>query len=121
MNKNAFQYDAYNSLFTVKGGGCLSGRSPEKEHGTRDSRVPLFTGRNEVVAKVMFLLVSVILSTGGGGGFCLKETPLPRRHPAAKETSPWKEAPPCQGDPLGGGTPLPRRPPLEGGPPAYGQ
>ena len=27
----------------------------------------IFTGRNEVVAKVMFLLVSVILSTGGGG------------------------------------------------------
>ena len=27
---------------------------------------PIFTGRNEVVAKVMFLLVSVILLTGGG-------------------------------------------------------
>ena len=26
----------------------------------------VFTGRNEVVAKVMFLLVSVILLTGGG-------------------------------------------------------
>ena len=31
----------------------------------------IFSGRNEVVANVMFLLVSVILSTGGGGGeFC---------------------------------------------------
>ena len=27
----------------------------------------IFTGRNEVVAKVMFLHVSVILLTGGGG------------------------------------------------------
>ena len=29
--------------------------------------VIIFTGRNEVVAKVMFLLVSVILFTAGGG------------------------------------------------------
>ena len=30
------------------------------------SETPIFTGRNEVVAKVMFLLVSVIVFTGGG-------------------------------------------------------
>ena len=30
----------------------------------------IFTGHNEVVAKVMFLLVSVILLTGGGGCYC---------------------------------------------------
>ena len=30
--------------------------------------ISIFTGRNEVVAKVMFLHVSVILLTGGGRG-----------------------------------------------------
>ena len=65
----------------------------------------IITGRNEVVTKVLFLLVSVILSTGRGG--CLpqgdppaKETP--QGDPPAKETPqkealpggrpPWKEA-----------------------------
>ena len=57
----------------------------------------IFTGRNEVVAKVMFLLVSVILSTEGGSA-SVHAGILP---------------------PLEGGTPLPRRPPpQEGGPPA---
>ena len=71
----------------------------------------LVTGRNEVVAKVMFLLVSVILSTGGSASVHAgippptKETPLPRR-PPAKDTPPAKE------------TPLPRRPPCQGDPPA---
>ena len=94
----------------------------------------IFIGRNEVVAKVMFLLVSVILSTGGGlwqgdpparrppPG---KEAPLagrpsPARRPPGKET-PWqgdppsKEAPPARMPPRKE-TPLARRPP-----PAYGQ
>ena len=31
----------------------------------QSSETPIFTGRNEVVAKVMFLLVSVIVFTGG--------------------------------------------------------
>ena len=35
----------------------------DRPHLTKFSRI--FTGRNEVVAKVMFLLVSVILLTGG--------------------------------------------------------
>ena len=52
----------------------------------------IFTGRNEVVAKVMFLHVSVILSTGGEGG-------LQQGEPPSRET-PW------QGDtPLAGRTP----------------
>ena len=39
----------------------------------------VFTGRNEVVAKVMFLLVSVILSTGGGGlPQCMLGNHIPR-------------------------------------------
>ena len=59
------------------------------------------TGRNEVGAKVMFLVVSVILSTGGGLPQCMLGY-----HPPAKET-------PCQGDPPAKETPLPRRPPCE--------
>ena len=42
------------------------------------------TGRNKVVAKVMFLLVSVILLTGG---ICLSacwDTPPGRKHPSRK-------------------------------------
>ena len=39
----------------------------------------LFTGRNEVVAKVMFLLVSVILSTGGGSASVHAGIPHPPR------------------------------------------
>ena len=81
-----------------------------------------FTGRNEVVAKVMFLLVSVILSTGGGPG---KETPLGRRPPTARSPPagrpPWQGGPPGRDSPQQGapqqGTPLVRRPPL----PPYGQ
>ena len=58
----------------------------------------LVTSRNEVVAKVMFLLVSVILLTGEG--VCLSAC--------------WDTAPFCQGDPPGGRPPcpLPRRPSL---------
>ena len=49
----------------------------------------LVTGRNEVVAKVMFLLVSVILSTAGVSS---RENPPARR-------------PPWQGDPPAGSSP----------------
>ena len=63
----------------------------------------MFTGRNEVVAKVMFLLVSVILFTGGLPQCMLGYHPPPgrrhppgrrpfrRRHPPRKET-PWHTA-----------------------------
>ena len=45
-----------------------------------------FTGRNEVVAKVMFLLVSVVLLGGGGGGcypsmYCRWYPSMPCRFP----------------------------------------
>ena len=107
----------------------------------------LITGRNDVVAKVMFLLVSVILSTGGvclsacwdaatsqeGGTPQPRRPPLPRRHPPVprrppclgdppqKET-PQKEAPqeggtPSQGDPLPRRLPQKEAPPQEGDPP----
>ena len=62
----------------------------------------IFTGRNEVVAKVMFLLVSVILSTGGSpcketpqeGGTPQKEAPSQQGDP--QQGDPWKEAPPVK-------------------------
>ena len=85
----------------------------------------IITGRNEVVAKVMFLLVSVILSTGGVSrretpwqGPPGKETPLAGR-PPSKET-PLPGGPPGQGDPPARRTPLARRtpPPRQGDPPS---
>ena len=57
----------------------------------------IFTGRNEVVAKVMFLHVCVILFTGGG--------------------SPGRENPPRQGEPPRAG----RNPPGQGGTPRAGR
>ena len=72
----------------------------------------LITGRNEVVAKVMFLLVSVILSTGGslaGRTPPSKEAPQAGRPPLARRP-PGKETP-QQGDPPSRETPLARRPP----------
>ena len=77
------------------------------------------TGRNEVVAKVMFLHMSVILYTGGvsrepPGDHA--DTPRPDRPPPGpRRTPPWRprkpprdqgEPPPEQGDPPG-----PRRSP----------
>ena len=66
---------------------------PHKAPGTRDIHPPtpfrwraVITSRNEVVAKVMFLHVSVILYTGGGG--------LWRTPPGTSQTPP-----PDQGEP----------------------
>ena len=61
----------------------------------------LFTGRNEVVAKVMFLHVSVILSTGGSPG---RENPPWTREippPRTREKPPPRpgRSPPDQGEP----------------------
>ena len=64
---------------------------------------PIITGRNEVVAKVMFLLVSVILSTGGR---CLPQcmlgyppgadTPQGRHHPPRADITPQSRHPPWE-------------------------
>ena len=56
-----------------------------------DNHIHLFTGRNEVVAKVMILLVCVILFTGEGLPQCMLGY-----HPLPPEggTHPGKEAPP---------------------------
>ena len=68
----------------------------------------IFTGRNEVVAKVMFLQLCVILFTGGVSG---RENPPGRR-------TPWKENPPEEKPPLPIEEPPGRRtPPLGGRPP----
>ena len=66
----------------------------------------LITGRNEVVAKVMFLQASVILSTGGEG-VVSGEPPQDQADPPPPDQGepppPTKENPP----PDQGGTPLP--------------
>ena len=62
----------------------------------------IFTGRNEVWPR-LFLLVSVILSTGGSP---CKETP-----PTWEGGTPGKEAPPWQGGPPEGCTPSRETPP----------
>ena len=56
---------------------------------------PIFTGRNEVVAKVMFLHVSVILLTGGVSGQppgTRQTPPGPGRPPGTSQTPPWDQA-----------------------------
>ena len=86
----------------------------------------IFTGRYEVVAKVIFLHLSVILFTGE---VCLSAC-WDTTHPPGRRTSPAKETPqeggtPLEGEPPGRRppgkeTPLPRRPPWketpQGGP-----
>ena len=64
----------------------------------------IITGRNEVVAKVMFLHVSVILFTGGLSG----GPPLDQANTTT--TTPQQGEPPGPGRP----TPRPGRPPLPG-------
>ena len=65
---------------------------------TKTPLLLIVTGCNEVVAKIIFLNLSVILFTGGGS------------------TSVHAGRPPCQGDPPAREIPLPRRPPCQGDP-----
>ena len=69
------------------------------------------TGRNEVVAKAMFLQLCVILFTGGG--VCQGD---PQKEAPPKEGDPPKGRPPCQGDPQEGVPPR-GRPPRKEAPP----
>ena len=56
----------------------------------------VFTGRNEVVAKVIFLHLSVILFTGGVClNACWDTTPPRSRHPPGPDT-PQEQTPPSQ-------------------------
>ena len=77
----------------------------------------LVTGRNEVVAKVIFLHLSVILFTGGGA--CLRQppreqTPLgadpPRADPLGADTPPRSRHPPRADTPPGSRPPGSRHP-----------
>ena len=98
------------------------------------------TGRNEVVAKVMFLQASVIPSTSGGGlpqcmlGYhtpqeqtsSLGADPPSRhslpgsRHPQSRHTPPWEQTPPEQTHtPLGADTPPEQTHPLQQTPPQH--
>ena len=86
----------------------------------------IVTGRNEVVAKVIFLHVSVIHSVQGGGSVCLSECWDTTHTP-----TPWEQTPPKQTPPLGADTPREQTPPEQTSPqsrhppgkhpPAYGQ
>ena len=87
----------------------------------------IITGRNEVVAKVMFLHVSVILFTGGGVSR-QGEPPAPRQgeppqpgrpppdqaDPPSRENPPDQADPPNQADPPGPGRPPPDQAPSPG-------
>ena len=68
------------------------------------SRPAIFTGRNEVVAKVIFLHLSVILSRGGLPQCMLGYHPLgpgtpQSRHPPGTRHPPWEQTPPEQTPP----------------------
>ena len=65
------------------------------------------TGRNEVVAKVMFLHVCVILFTGGVSG----QGENPTTPPPGRENPPWSRHPPQDQTPLGPDPPGPDPPP----------
>ena len=87
--------------------------------------IHIITGRNEVVAKVIFLHLSVILFTGG---MCLRQPPQVRQppgsdtpqsrqppwvrhHPPQEQTTPLGQTPPGQTPPLGADTPRSGHPP----------
>ena len=68
--------------------------------------IAIFTGRNEVVAKVMFLLEFVILFTGGVCfSACWDTTPR-------ADTPPGAELPPPEQTPTGSRHPQSRQPPV---------
>ena len=87
----------------------------------------IVTGRNEAVAKVMFLLVSVILLTGGSASVHagIPPPPLGNRYPPGKQTLlSGKQTPLGSRHPHGKQTPLhplKQTPPPEKQTPAYGQ
>ena len=62
------------------------------------SRHAIFTGRNEVVAKVIFLHLSVISSQGGSASVHAGIPPPRTRHPPRADT-PRDQAPPLGADP----------------------
>ena len=117
---NDFRHERiHDSIWSMKGWGTSIGGS-EGGGGALGTRAPLgvfsfITGRNEVVAKVMFLHVSVILSRGG----VLQAERPPRLGdhppPGTRQTPPpgWENPPLWLGD----HPPGPGRPPRLGEPP----
>ena len=85
---------------------CLSFRDDLNSlHGTCSPAELIFTGRNEVVAKVMFLLVSVILLTGGVSASV--HAGIPHPPPQSRHS----QTPPGSRHPLVADTPRSRHPP----------
>ena len=79
----------------------------------------LITGRNEVVAKVIFLHLFVILFTGGSLPQCMLRYHIPSsRHPPGADT-PWEQTPTREQTPPGADVPQSRHPP-EQTPPSPG-
>ena len=71
---------------------CMQKEVHFLESGDKQDNCWLVTGCNEVVAKVMFLLVCVILFTGGSASVHA-EIPPGRRPSPGKEAPPGKETP----------------------------
>ena len=104
-----------------------------KSSGERTSPcVCVFTGRNEIVAKVIFLHLFVILFTGGGCSSVHvriasppKQTPQeadtpPRsRHPPRSRQPPKKQTPPQEADPPRSRSPKKQTPQEADTPPKY--
>ena len=67
-------------------------------------KLSFITGRNEVVAKVIFLHLSVILFTGGEGGLpqCMLEYHPPDQTPPEKTRPPRDQTPPGKQTPAYG-------------------
>ena len=105
--------------FSVRGGFCPGSlcRVPPLYGKERAVRILLeciiITGRNEVVAKVIFLHLSVILFTGGVSASVHAEIPPPppeqtpsgTRHPPGPDTPPEQTPPPRSRHPPGADTP----------------
>ena len=80
--------------------------------------VHIFTGRNEVVAKVIVLHLSVILFTGEGLPQCmLGYHPPGSRHPLGAGTHPWEQVHPGAATPQEQAFDSSRHPPGAGTPP----
>ena len=58
------------------------------------ARKHFVTGRNEVVVKVIFLHLSVILFTGGVSASVHAGIPPPRADTSREQTPPWEQTPP---------------------------
>ena len=90
-------------------------------------RIYFFTGRNEVLAKVIFSQASVILLTGGGvpdqAPPPLAGTPPPGRYPPSRQVHPPSRQvhPPSRQVPPQAGTPPSRQAPPQAGTPPPGR